>query len=105
MVWLESAMRVVAASALLLAAATASAQDDDSPVARGRRLFETVATAVTPSGAWARRPGRASRGWGPSTRASTWRAGSGRHRRAGRSSTCRSSIWPSPSSRRWPPIW
>jgi len=41
MVWLESAMRVVAVSGLLLAAATASAQDDDSPVARGRRLFET----------------------------------------------------------------
>jgi hypothetical protein len=30
----------VTVSALLLAAAPASAQDDDSPVARGRRLFE-----------------------------------------------------------------
>lgn len=37
---LGSAMRVVAVGALLLAAAPAPAQDDDSPVARGRRLFE-----------------------------------------------------------------
>ena len=33
--------RVVTVGTLLLAAATASAQDGDSPVARGRRLFET----------------------------------------------------------------
>lgn len=38
---LGTVMRVVTAGALLLAAAPARAQDDDSPVARGRRLFET----------------------------------------------------------------
>ena len=38
---LGTVMRVVTVSALLLAAAPASAQDADSPVARGRRLFET----------------------------------------------------------------
>ena len=34
-------LQVVAVGALLLAAGPAPAQDDDSPVARGRRLFET----------------------------------------------------------------
>jgi mono/diheme cytochrome c family protein len=38
---LGTVMRVVTMGALLLAAAPAPAQDDDSPVARGRRLFET----------------------------------------------------------------
>ena len=37
---LGTVTRTLAVSALLLAAAPASAQDDDSPVARGRRLFE-----------------------------------------------------------------
>jgi len=38
---LGTVMRVVIVRALLLAAAPAPAQDDDSPVARGRHLFET----------------------------------------------------------------
>lgn len=38
---LGTVMRAVTVSALLLTAAPASAQDDDSPVARGRRFFET----------------------------------------------------------------
>jgi len=38
---LGTVMRVVTVGALLLAAGPAPAQDDDSPVARGRRLFET----------------------------------------------------------------
>jgi mono/diheme cytochrome c family protein len=38
---LGTMMRVVTVSALLLVARPASAQDDDSPVARGRRVFET----------------------------------------------------------------
>jgi cytochrome c oxidase subunit II len=38
---LGTVMRIVTVSALLLAAAPAAAQDGDSPVARGRRLFET----------------------------------------------------------------
>ena len=38
---LGTVTRALTVGALLLAAAPASAQDDDSPVARGRRLFET----------------------------------------------------------------
>jgi len=98
---LGTVMRVVIVGALLLAAAPAPAQDDDSPVARGRHLFETrgcygchaiggVGATTAPS---LSRVGR-------STPASIWRAGSGRRRRAARWSTCRGSRWPSPSWRR-----